>query len=50
MLSVKRSPQGDELAIRNARREDGPTWTIFSEEGELWEADHADVADWQDLS
>lgn len=50
MLSVKRSPDGDCLAIRNASRDEQEAWTIFSEEGEITdEVDHDTVADWTDL-
>lgn len=52
LLSVKRSPYGDCVAIRNAVRSgDEGTWTTFSEEGEWTDlVDHDDVVDWPDLT
>jgi hypothetical protein len=50
MLSVKRSPDGDCLAIRNASRNEQEAWVLFSEEGEIIDGvDHDMVADWPDL-
>lgn len=50
MLSVKRSPYGDCLAIRNANRDEQAAWTLFSEEGEITdEVDHDTVAEWHDM-
>jgi hypothetical protein len=50
MLSVKRSPDGDCLAIRNASRGEQDAWVLFSEEGEITDGvDHDTVADWSDM-
>lgn len=50
ILSVKRSPTGDCLAIRNAERNEQAAWVLFSEEGDLTESvEHDYVADWQDM-
>ena len=50
LLSVKRSPYGDCLAIRNASRDEQEAWVLFSEEGEITDCiDHGTVADWPDM-
>jgi hypothetical protein len=50
MLSVKRSPYGDCLAIRNASRDEQEAWVLFSEEGEITDGvDHDTVSDWPDM-
>lgn len=51
ILSVKRSPAGDCLAIRNAERNEQSAWVLFSEEGELTESvEHDYVVDWLDMT
>lgn len=51
ILSVKRSPAGDCLAIRNAERNEEAAWVLFSEEGELTESvEHDYVANWIDMT